>query len=288
MFDIVGWCSKHHLVIAGCDEPARPFGVFDSACTASRMMSKYVGIVGERSKTFGGRARRRALERQQRKAELAAELAGTPAAPSSRRAAGDARRPSTLRATRRPRDRSRCHHGLARHRSREFVPPARAPLAPKSETRTSKRTALGSGNSLQIARVAAAAEICAANRTRRARRPRIPVAPNRTAPTPPTHHCQNVSLLACNVSCARCGASPRPGGVGVDLNCCHGGGAWEGLCGGAGGYFSYRQGYRACNLARILRAGRQRPPRRAAAANRSPTRPRDARVMTFDRRQLIL
>ena len=112
--------------------------------------------------------------------------------------------------------------------------------------------------------------------------------PNRTAPIPPTHHCQNVSLLACNVSCARCGASPRPGGVGVDLNCCHGGGAWEGLCGGAGSFFSYRQGYRACNLARILRAGRQRPPRRAAAANRSLTRPRRRGVMTFDRRQLIL
>lgn len=170
--------------------------------------------------------------------------------------------------------------------SREFVPPAPAPLAPKAENSHAKRWAhrskISAANRTRRA-------TWRANRTRRARRPRIPVAPNRTAPTPPTHHCQNVSLLACNVSCARCGASPRPGGVGVDLNCCHGGGAWEGLCGGAGSFFSYRQGYRACNLARILRAGRQRPPRRAAAANRSLTRPRGRRgVMTFDRRQLIL
>ena len=171
--------------------------------------------------------------------------------------------------------------------SREFVPPVRAPLAPKAENPHAKRWAHRS--KISAANRTRRGELRKfANRTRRARRPRIPVAPNRTAPTPPAHHCQNVSLLACNVSCARCGASPRPGGVGVDLNCCHGGGAWEGLCGGAGSFFSYRQGYRACNLARILRAGRQRPPRLAAAANRSLTRPRRRGVMTFDRRQLIL
>ena len=171
--------------------------------------------------------------------------------------------------------------------SREFVPPAPAPLAPR-ETPHTKHTKRWE-RKFAANRTRRGELRKFANRTRRARRPRVPVAPNRTAPTPPTHHCQNVSLLACNVSCARCGASPRPGGVGVDLNCCHGGGAWEGLCGGAGSFFSYRQGYRACNLARILRAGRQRPPRRAAAANRSLTRPRGRRgVMTFDRRQLIL
>ena len=179
--------------------------------------------------------------------------------------------------------------------SREFVPPAPAPLAPKAETPHPKHTkrwgrkfATNRTRRKNSAANRTRRATWRANRTRRARRPRIPMTPNRTAPTPTTHHCQNVSLLACNVSCARCGASPRPGGVGVDLNCCHGGGAWEGLCGGAGSFFSYRQGYRACNLARILRAGRQRPPRRAAAANRSLTRPRRRGVMTFDRRQLIL
>ena len=164
---------------------------------------------------------------------------------------------------------------------------APASLAPKSETPHPKHTKRWE-RKFAANRTRRGELRKFANRTRRARRPRIPVSPNRTAPTPPAHHCQNVSLLACNVSCARCGASPRPGGVGVDLNCCHGGGAWEGLCGGAGSYFSYRQGYRACNLARILRAGGRRPPRRAAAANRSLTRPRGRGVMTFDRRQLIL
>ena len=53
-----------------------------------------------------------------------------------------------------------------------------------------------------------------------------------------------------------------------------------GAAGGAGSFFSYRQGYRACNLARILRAGRQRPPR---GGEPSLTRPRRRGVMTFDR-----
>ena len=162
MFDIDGWCSKHHLVIAGCDEPARPFGVLLSAWTASRMMSKYVGI----GSSFVLKSLVGGDSEEAQKATTQSGARGTSVAQSAGlrllllASAGDGRRETSLRAPHRPRDRSRCHHGLEAIFSRICAARARSAGAEVGDAAPEAHEALGAEIRCKSHASRRAAEIC--------------------------------------------------------------------------------------------------------------------------------